>query len=94
MKHYQLRHFSLDSAVTEEEISTKNDEHRQSRNFNCQEILNFEQGQQEKAKYEQNFTVPTHKVAIKVSDDNRFEDYIQHVYININSRQEMDHFLR
>ena len=39
--------------------------------------------------------VPTHQISIKVRDDERnHNEYIEHVYVNINSRKEMDHFLR
>lgn len=46
--------------------------------------------------HEENFDPnATHKVSIKVHNDNELhEDYIEHVYVNINSRKEMSHFLK
>ena len=38
---------------------------------------------------------PTHHVSIKVQDDEVLQDeYVEHVYVNINSRKEMENFLR
>ena len=39
--------------------------------------------------------VPTHQVSIKVrDDDSRIKEHVEHVYVNISDRNEMDNFLR